>query len=241
MKLYDSLIDRLEKVTEKMTPAVFSYEENRLWPENADYEAVLRRDAGLELGNLAHPSVNYTCITSRKDYFSSDQVRIYGPDLPALGSSSDFARVSEVVIEEDMDREEDTDRLYRLIQDIDFVKYHVYPKGYMVRTSGQSPREQVRVSKKALADGISLSAVGNTYIHHYLLNPAVKCVRISFFTAADVDYAALQDSASVASQIRNSLSGILKGLPKDCPSCGIKEICGSIEGLKELHFGKKTG
>ena len=33
------------------------------------------------------------------------------------------------------DDEDDTEQAFRAIQDMDFVKYHVFPKGYMIRTS----------------------------------------------------------------------------------------------------------
>ena len=53
------------------------------------------------------------------------------------------------------DDEDDTEQAFRAIQDMDFVKYHVFPKGYMIRTSSESNREQVRLSSAALKKGIS--------------------------------------------------------------------------------------
>ena len=40
-------------------------------------------------------------------------------------------------------------------------------------------------------------------------------------------------------EIRNSLSKIQKGLPTECSICDIREICNEVEGLRELHFGKR--
>ena len=51
--------------------------------------------------------------------------------------------------------DDDSERVYRILKDIEFAKYHVNPEGYMVRISPESCREQVRVSRKALRGGIS--------------------------------------------------------------------------------------
>ncbi|MBR2258640.1 MAG: hypothetical protein IJ899_15185 [Blautia sp.] len=237
MVLYDTLIDRLKELTENLESAVYLYDENRRWPENENYEMILQKDMSIELGTGGKSAVNYTCVTTRTDDFAEDGIRIFGPDFSDIQMPVNYARVCEVVIKEDKGIESDARRIYKLLQDIDFVKYHIYPKGYMIRTSGQSPREQIRISKKALKDGISFASIGNTYIRHYKKNPAVRRVRVSFFTTDAVDYAELKKSAEAAARIRNSLSDIGKGLPKDCGNCGIKEICADIVGLKELHFG----
>ena len=43
---------------------------------------------------------------------------------------------------------------------MEFVKYHVFPQGYMMRVSPENGREQVRVSKQALKRGISFRNIG---------------------------------------------------------------------------------
>ena len=63
--------------------------------------------------------------------------------------------------------DDDDEAVYRTLKDIEFAKYHVYPEGYMVRMSPESSREQVRVSKKALAKGISFRSVGASYVAEY--------------------------------------------------------------------------
>lgn len=61
---------------------------------------------------------------------------------------------------------------------MDFVKYHVFPKGYMIRTSSESNREQVRLSSAALKKGISFRAVGNDFIRQYKQNPNILAVKL---------------------------------------------------------------
>jgi len=180
------------------------------------------------------------------------QILVYGRDLQEIQGDVSYARICEVLVksEESLptkaeqgveadDDPSDSGRTLKLLQDIDFVKFHVYGKGFMMRTSGQSAKEQVRVSKKALQDGITFERMGDTLISHYKKNPSVLAARVSFVTAEEFDYASLQKEAGMAVEIRNSLSKIQKGLPTECAVCDIREICNEVEGLRELHFGKK--
>lgn len=169
-----------------------------------------------------------------------DQILVYGPDLQEIGQDCNYARICEVLVRETGNREgkQDPSEIFKLLQNLDFVKFHVYGKGFMMRTSGQSAREAVRVSKKALQDGITFEKIGNVMISHYKENPNVLAVRIRFITLDDFAYDKLSEEAKIAVEIRNSLSKIQKGLPTECSVCEIREICNEVEGLRELHFGK---
>ena len=161
-------------------------------------------------------------------------------DLNRITGSVSFARIVIVKVNIlDGEGEEDTEPLFRAIQDIDFVKYHVYPKGYMIRSSSDSFREQVRVSKEAVRKGINFEQVGNSYIAQFRKNPDVLAVKLIFATVDDADYAEMKKDARKVRDITKTLSKILEGMATDCHSCSLREICDEVEGLKELHFGKE--
>ncbi|MBE5863077.1 MAG: hypothetical protein E7295_09540 [Lachnospiraceae bacterium] len=289
MQLYDSMILRVRDLLSGMPMACHSYDEGKAWPENADFEILFQKDVAYELGGGRTMSANLTCVTENARLFAGspansaggeetegqapvkeqtsaeepmavkDQIVVYGPDLQELQGNVSYARICEILVrgqeekegleeslksadikrEADLEREADSGRTLKLLQDLDFVKFHVYGKGFMMRTSGQSAREPVRVSKKALQDGISFERMGNTFISHYKKNPNVLAVRVSFITAEGFDYAKLSEEGRIAVEIRNSLSKIQKGLPTECSVCDIREICNEVEGLRELHFGKQ--
>jgi CO dehydrogenase/acetyl-CoA synthase beta subunit len=109
----------------------------------------------------------------------------------------------------------------------------------MIRASADSHREQVRVSKEAVRKGISFEQVGNLYIKEYKKDPNVLAVRVIFITADDADYAEMKKDAGMVRNITRTLSKIIEGMATDCRSCGLKEICDEVEGLRELHFGKQ--
>ena len=201
----------------------------------------MMRDAACELGGNGKPGIGFTCVTTDPALVPRDEILLYGKDLRDLKDNSSYARIALIQVADiESDDEDDTEQAFRAIQSIDFVKYHVFPKGYMVRTSTEAQREQVRVSKNAIRDGISFRTVGNTFIRRYKQDANVLAVKLIFLTAADVDYSTLQTCAKQGKNITMTLSKILEGMPTDCGSCSLKSICDEVEGMKELHFGKES-
>ena len=239
MELYNSIIEKVNGHLGSTVPKKYAYNPDKTWEDVGGNQLIMMKESAYELGGDNKPAVNYACITS-DDYVTEDEIWVYGKDLNEINGSVSFARI--VLVKVDSlkgEGEEDTEPLFRAIQDIDFVKYHVYPKGYMIRSSSDSFREQVRVSKDAVKKGISFEQVGNSYIKEYKKNPNVLAVRVIFATVDDADYAEMKKDAKKVRDITKTLSKILEGMATDCHSCSLKEICDEVEGLKELHFGKE--
>lgn len=168
-----------------------------------------------------------------------DQILLFGKDLPSIKSANDYARITLILIKKDEELETDSEKLFQTLQDLDFVKYNLHPKGYMVRTSNQNYREQVRIGIQQLKKGMTFEAIGDSFIRKYRQNERVLQVCVIFITDENMDYQALYKEARQTADIRNSLSRIKKGLPTECSICEIREICDEVEGLRELHFGKQ--
>ena len=240
MELYNPIIRKVEEQVGSSTPRVFSYNPSQAWTDTGNFELVMLRDAAFELGGDHKPAVNFTCVTTSPQLVNKDEILVYGPDLNELKSDSAYARITLLRVGDiESDDEDDTEQAFRAIQDMDFVKYHVFPKGYMIRTSSESNREQVRISKEAVRDGISFEKIGNTFIRQYKKNPNILNVKLLFITASDADFPALAKSAKNVYDITMSLTRILEGMPTDCGSCNLKSICDEVEGMRELHFGKE--
>lgn len=240
MELYNPIIRKVEEQVGSSTPRVFSYNPSQAWTDTGNFELVMLRDAAFELGGDHKPAVNFTCVTTSPQLVNKDEILVYGPDLNELKADSAYARITLLRVGDiESDDEDDTEQAFRAIQDMDFVKYHVFPKGYMIRTSSESNREQVRISKEAVRDGISFEKIGNTFIRQYKKNPNILNVKLLFITASDADFSALARSAKNVYDITMSLTRILEGMPTDCGSCNLKSICDEVEGMRELHFGKE--
>lgn len=241
MNLYNSIIRSVPEYLGQTQPRHFPYRAGACQAESKDFSLILLRDAAYELGGSGKPSVSFTCVTTDPALVPADEILVYGPDLGELNGSTSFARIALIQVGDiESDDADDTEEAFRAIQNIDFVKYHVFPEGYMMRTSSESHREQVRVSKAAVADGISFQSVGSTFIRHYRQDPNVMAVRLIFVTAPDADYKGLQSLAKSTKNITLTLSKILEGMPTDCGACNLKPICDEVEGMKELHFGKES-
>ena len=191
MELYDSFIrettDLLGAPTQK-----WAYKERDAWKDNGESELVLLRDAAYELGGGANDAVNFTCVTSDSSLVPADEVLLYGPDMKEIKGDVPFARLVILGVK-DIDVE-NKDATYAAIRNIEFVKYHVFPDGYMMRVSPESSREQIRVSKKAIKKGISFYKVGCDFIKQYKKNPNITNVRVIFITK-NVDFKTLHDTA----------------------------------------------
>lgn len=236
MRLYDSVITATKEQLSPFTPRVWDYEERKAWPDAGVSELVLQRDAAYELGGSGRPAVNFTCVTTDESLIPHDQVLLYGPDLREMKADAPYARIA---LLQTAPLSEDDEEAYKAIRDMEFVKYHVFPKGYMFRISSGDFREQVRVSKNALRKGISFRNVGFDFIRQYLKNPNILRVQLIFVTDPKAPYQMFQDSAKKSADITRTLTHILDGMPTDCSSCNLKPVCDEVEGMRELHFGRK--
>ncbi len=223
MNFFDSLISDVFSLTDKLQGKVFPLSE-KLWEDTGYSQVILLRDTAFEL-----EGTGFNLVTSSD---VEDGITVMGDDLDNISENRKFARVCLVQIED----EEDQQKAYNLIRKIEYVKYHHFPEGYMIRTSSRSHKEAVRVSKKALKDGISFQKVGSLLISKYKENPAVKGVRVIYITAVDADYRELENLAKKNNSITETLNHIMNSVKFDCDSCNLKPICDEVEGMKELHF-----
>ena len=238
MELYNSLIRDTLAFLDKGSPRVWDYREQDCWKDLGSSELVLQKDAAYELGASGKGSANYVLFSSAPDVADRDQVFLYGQDLREIRGDTDFARI--VLLRVGV-LDDDNETVYRILKDIEFAKYHVYPEGYMVRMSPENYREQVRVSRRAIQRGAGFRGIGADYIRAYKKDPNVLNATVIFLTAPGYDYKAMKDLAKKSSEAVNTLTHILEGLPTDCSVCALKGICDEVEGMKELHFGVGAG
>ena len=234
MELYNSLIGETKALFEKLPQTSWDYAPRDCWTSTAQSELVLQKDAAYELGASGKGSANYVLFTSKEELGGQDQVVLIGRDLRDIKGDCDFARI--VILRIGV-LEDDDEAVYRTLRDIEFAKYHVYPRGYMVRISPESCREQVRVSRDAVRRGISFRSLGMNYIQAYKQDPNVISATVIFLTDPAADYKALLALAKKSADVTGTLTHIFEGLPTDCSACSLKDICDEVEGMKELHFG----
>lgn len=234
MELYNALIKQTLAEFEDKPKKSYDFNPASAWKDVGSSELVLQKEAAYELGARGKGSANYILYTSSAELAGKDRVIVCGRDLKEISGDCDFARI--VILRIGV-LDDDDEKVYRTLKDIEFAKYHVHPEGYMVRMSPESHREQIRVSKKAVAGGISFEKLGANYIAEYKKNPNVVNATVIFATDPTLDYAKLQALAKMSVDVTGTLTHIFEGLPTDCSVCALKDICDEVEGMKELHFG----
>ena len=226
MKFFDPLILETEKLLSVFKNKEFS--KGIPWRDSGESQIIMRRDTAFELDG-----VGFNLVTSAQ---VSDGIFLIGDDLDEIRDNRRFARICIVQIED----KEDEQKAYNLIKKIDYVKYHVFPDGYMMRSTSRSHKEAVRVSKKAIKDGVDFQKIGSTLIDKYKENTAVKGVKVIFITDRKADYPEIEKIAEKNYAIAETLNHVMNSIVFDCETCNLKAICDEVEGMKELHFNKKS-
>lgn len=232
MKLFDSIILRAFEILSRETPKTFAYSRERTWPELKN-ELVMGREAAYELGAGGLSSVSFALITTDGELVPRDEILLYGRDLGELKGDSPFARITVLLTDEPEGSEQ---AAYEMIKALELCKYEVHPKGYMIRASALTNREQVRLSKASVKNGISFENIGNLFISKYKENTHVIAVKIIFISLKEAHYPALDALADSTNNITKALNHILDDLDVDCDRCSFKAVCEEVEGIREMHF-----
>ncbi len=228
MEFFDSLISDVYALTNSFPENTFPYSEEKVWHDIGYNQVILQRDTAFELNGTGFSLVTSSAV--------DDGIVVIGDDLNGISESRRFTRVSLVQIEDTGDEQ----TAYKAKKKIDYVKYHHFPEGYMIRTTSRSHKESVRVAKSALKSGITFERVGNLFIKKCKENPVVKAVRVIFITVPEADYSRFETIAQKSNSITETLNHIMNSVKFDCDTCNLKPICDEVEGMKELHF-KNTG
>lgn len=233
MKLYDESIKELLAGLD-ISKAKSLDIVNANWTDVGDHNLILRADMAYELGGGTNPAVSAMAVTCNEEFVNADEVILIGPDLNEIKNDTPYARIAIVkVAEESLG---DGNALYNAIRKIEYVRYHINPKGYMTRISASNNREPVRVGKEALNEGLDFAKVGKLFLDTYHENKNIEAVKLIFITDAAFDYRSLAEQAKHLEDITGAIDHIFKNVMMDCGSCSLQKVCDEVEGLRELHF-----
>lgn len=224
MNFFDNLIDDFYGSVSSFGNKDYPYSIKNKWQDLGQNELVMQRESAYELDGIG-----FNLITSKN---IENKITVIGDDLGQISENRKFARISVISIDDIADEQ----KAYDIIRKIEYVKYHFFPKGYMIRTSSRSHKEVVRLSKSALNQSITFEKIGNLLIDKYKANPVVKSVHIFFITDKSIDYNMLEALAVKNHSITETLNHIMNNVNFDCSSCNLKPICDEVEGMRELHF-----
>lgn len=233
MNLYDNVVQECFDILSKYNGRKLDVHKSD-WEQESEQRLILKSEMAYELGGSSNWAIS--CLAFSNPYEDmKDEIWLYGPDLKEITKDTDYARLT--VLSTD-DREwNECDKTYAGLRNIDYTRYHVYPKGFMMRISSSAAREPVRISKEAIQAGLDFERVGNIFVEKYHSHKEVKAVKIIFITEKNFPYELLNNKAEKMEKITESLNKIFGNLIMDCSSCSLKKVCDEVEGMKELHFG----
>ena len=227
MKFFDSLIRETETLLASSSKKGFL--RTFPWKEAEQNQMIVLRDTAFEL-----EGVGFNLVTSAE---IPDGILLVGDDLDSIRENRQFARISLVQIQDGSNDQAE----YNLIKKIDYVKYHIFPEGFMMRSTSRSYLEAVRISKTAIQNGINFQRIGSLMIDKYHQIPAVKGVTVIFVTAPNVDYVQFNKIAEKSHAVTETLNHVMNKVVFDCDTCNLKAICDEVEGMKSLHFSQSSG
>ena len=234
MDLYDieirKLISMLESHGAKRLPL------QKEWEMTEKENLILKSEMAYELGGGSNQAVSSIAFTQDEKLVPENAVYLVGDDLCNIRNDISYARITVIRLDSEYIKNHDDNALYASMRATDYVRYHAFPKGYMMRISAVREREPVRVSNEAVSHGMNFAAVGQGFINAYRKRPEVEAVSIYFVTDQKIDYTFLKNGAHRCEQITDSLNNIFNGLTMDCSTCLSRELCDEIDGLRQLHM-----
>lgn len=230
MKLYDSTIKKsLELAGSQLTPL----SQTSLWKNLDEKVFIFPGDSAVELGASDKDSSYLIAYTTEENLVNKDEILLRGKDIKDLKGDEPFARIAILLIDDS--KHQDEQKIYRFLRDIEYKRYKVNPDGYMIRVNTNKLREGARVSKAAVKKGISFADVGKILQDAYKQDENVKAVKQIFITDPSFDFETFAGVAKLNEGITVTLDHILKNLKMDCNTCSFKDICDTIEGMRDIH------
>lgn len=233
MNLYDNVVRECFDILSKYNGRKLNIYDSA-WEQEREQRLILKSEMAYELGGNSNWAISGLAFTNPCEDMK-DEIWLYGSDLKEITEDTDYARLTVLSVD---DKEwNDSDKAYAGLQKIDYTRYHVYPKGFMMRISSSAEREPVRISKEAIQEGLDFEKVGNVFVKKYHSHKEVKAVKIIFITEKNFPYELFKDKAEKMEMITESLNKIFGNLIMDCTTCSLKKVCDEVEGMKEVHFG----
>lgn len=229
MKLFEECMIGVERLLTDVPVRIFGCTLETVWPDEGRNQMIFQSEAAYELGAGELSALSGVLFTDNADSVENDEILVYGKDLSELDDNSPYARITFVRIKES--NTQDTNALFQLLRRIDYSRYHINPKGFMMRISAKSRREVVRVSKTACKEGITFQKVGKLFVDAYHKHPEVEAVKVIFITLPDFPYNEMEELLIRAEDMTKALDHLAKKVTMDCRACNLKEVCAEVEAL----------
>ena len=201
------------------------------WPPAGPRDIVLVPDLALELGHPDDASLCFTVWTKESDLVRDGFITLIGPDIPETGSGRlPLGKI--VLVRMEHGGEDDVYERYR---DMDFTRFSLSLKGYMLRAASRHMREWSRISRDAVSGGFSFRTLGSALIHAMKAVDGIIAAEVVFITQSSDDVMALKDTAVHADRLVQAMNKMAAEMVEDCGNCEYQDVCGDASEMKALR------
>jgi CO dehydrogenase/acetyl-CoA synthase beta subunit len=202
-----------------------------VWPKGGGRNIVLKEDLGLELGSPEMDSVSCLLWTHDLPLVEDGRITLIGDDFPdKTGSSLPFGKVVIAGVEGFSE-----DNAYDRHKEMDFLRYNLDLKGFMLRAVSQFMREWCRISKEALRANFNAQVLGSALIGLFRTQPFVKTVEIIYCTSSTADVSRLKEITSPAEKIIAAMNKMAGEMDFECETCDYQAVCDDATQLKSMR------
>ena len=118
---------------------------------------------------------------------------------------------------------------------MDFLRYDLSLKGYMMRAVSQYMREWSRVSKEAVENGFSFQILGSALLQNLKALDYVSEAEVVFVTSSPEDVRELKKPADRFMKYINAMTKMTEEMDFDCESCEYQDVCNEAEELQGMR------
>jgi len=235
MHLLDSLITEVKNFMARRKEEgglrEFRVSDDSSWPEAGPRDIVLKSDTGVELGNPKDESISFLLWTADSSIINDGCISLVGPDISdAKSTDLPFGKVILARV-----TGFDEENCYDHYREMDFLRYDLSLKGYMMRAVSQYMREWSRVSREAVEKGFSFHILGSALLQNLKVLDYVSEAEVVFVTSSPEDVRELKKPADRFMKYINAMTKMTEEMDFDCESCEYQEVCNEAEELQGMR------
>ena len=205
------------------------------WPSGGNSNLVLSTDTAVELGSPKTAATSFLLWTENPEIVQHNRIFLLGPDISQ--ENRPLTPFGKAVLIEVSGFDEDNS--YDRYREMELAKYDISLAGYMMRAVSQYQREWSRISKKAVAEGFSLSLLGIALINELKKKSYVKGVEIVLVTSNVNDVMNLKAIGDSVGEITGAMNKMAEEMDFDCDSCEYSPVCDEVSELRNMRNAMK--
>jgi len=239
MGLFDQHLDQIRTFLSDRTgqadASTFTAAPEVNWPSGGNSNLVLSSDTAVELGSPKTAATSFMLWTEKTETIRHGRISLIGPDI--VQEKRPLTPFGKAVLVEVSGFDEDNS--YDRYREMELAKYDISLAGYMMRAVSQYQREWSRISKKAVADGFSLSLLGSALVNELMKKPYVKGVEVVLATSSVDDVQALKTIGDSVAEITGAMNKMAEEMDFDCDSCEYSPVCDEVSELRSMRNSMK--